>query len=300
MHVTMRLTARRRALVLRLASALALAVPIAAGAQPADTTKISHDPLFTGRDAVVAGAFVLATVAMWPLDRRLERNLADEDLQDNHFIHESSSIIRDIGHPGSTIIGVSMYAAGRLSGSKRLADLGLHGTEALYVGAFGASVIKVLAGRARPYVDPENPHSFVLARGKGSGDYKSFPSGHTTAAFAAASAVTSETSRWWPKSTPYIGTLMYGGATLVGLSRMYESKHWASDVAMGAAIGTFSGLKVVKYHHAHPNNRIDRWLLASTTVAGNGRGDWALAVTRPFPGGPRRSSPAPAAGEGPR
>jgi membrane-associated phospholipid phosphatase len=46
-------------------------------------------------------------------------------------------------------------------------------------------------------------------------DYRSFPSGHAGMAFAAAAAaVTSETSKWWPKSTCYIAPVMYGGAAL--------------------------------------------------------------------------------------
>ena len=57
---------------------------------------------------------------------------------------------------------------------------------------------------------------------------------------------------------------MYGGATLVGLSRMYNNAHWASDVALGTAIGTFSGIKVVRYSHGHSNNFVDRWLLGVT------------------------------------
>jgi membrane-associated phospholipid phosphatase len=54
---------------------------------------------------------------------------------------------------------------------------------------------------------------------------------------------------------------MYGGASLVALSRMYNNAHWASDVVAGAAIGTIVGLKVVKFQHSHPDNRIDRELL---------------------------------------
>jgi hypothetical protein len=51
---------------------------------------------------------------------------------------------------------------------------------------------------------------------------------------------------------------------LIAASGMYNNKHWASDVVMGAAIGTFAGTKVVRYHHSHPGNRIDKWLLRPT------------------------------------
>ena len=42
------------------------------------------------------------------------------------------------------------------------------------------------------------------------------------------------------------------------------SRHlWcASDVILPAGIGTFSGLKVVKFNHDHPGNRVDRMLLS--------------------------------------
>jgi membrane-associated phospholipid phosphatase len=64
---------------------------------------------------------------------------------------------------------------------------------------------------------------------------------------------------------------LYGGATLVGVSRMYNNAHWGSDVVIGAAIGTFGGIKVVKYHHTRPGNRLDRWLLSATPVARAGQ-----------------------------
>jgi membrane-associated phospholipid phosphatase len=74
---------------------------------------------------------------------------------------------------------------------------------------------------------------------------------------------------------------MYGGATLVGLSRMYHNKHWASDVVLGAGIGTFSGIKVVRYSHAHPDNFIDRVIL-QTSIAPDGHGGGMLAGTVPL------------------
>jgi membrane-associated phospholipid phosphatase len=169
-----------------------------------------------------------------------------------------------------------MYAIGRLADNRKLASLGLHGTEALVVGEATATVLKALVGRQRPYVRPRDPNSYQFLRGATQGDeYRSFPSGHAVAAFAAAAAVTAETSRNDPSSTWYVAPIMYGGAALVGVSRMYNNQHWASDVLVGAGIGTFAGLKVVRFHDSHPGNGIDRFFLAATLVPDD-RGGHAL------------------------
>jgi len=62
---------------------------------------------------------------------------------------------------------------------------------------------------------------------------------------------------------------MYGGAAAVGVSRMYNNRHWASDVILGAALGTFAGTKVVRYHATHPGNRIDKWLINASFSPSN-------------------------------
>jgi hypothetical protein len=252
--------------LLTLTTGLALAVPgiaTVASAQPADTTHISTEPLFTARDAWVAAGFVAGTVALYPADRYFARKLQTPGNQENRFLQNTAADFRFMGTPGSLYIGIGMYAVGRLGKIDRMADLGLHGTEALFFAQGTVNLIKGIAGRARPEVDVKNERSFVFARGfKKNGDlYRSFPSGHSAMGFAAAAAVTSETSKWWPKSTWYIAPVMYGGATMIAASRMYNNKHWASDVVMGAAIGTFAGTKVVRYHHSHPGNKIDKWLL---------------------------------------
>jgi membrane-associated phospholipid phosphatase len=98
-------------------------------------------------------------------------------------------------------------------------------------------------------------------------DYQSFPSGHSTTAFAAAAAVQAETGEWWPHAQWILRPTLYGGAALVALSRIYEDKHWASDVVLGSAIGAFAGLKVVRFNHTHEGNRIDRWFLGAKSQA---------------------------------
>ncbi len=64
-------------------------------------------------------------------------------------------------------------------------------------------------------------------------DFKSFPSGHTTEAFAAAELMRIEFKEYNPLLS-YAGYLV-AGAT--GFLRMYNNKHWISDVLAAAGIG---------------------------------------------------------------
>ena len=258
----------RTSRALALALAVASAAPATrAAAQPADTTGHSRTPLFTEADALVAGGFVVGTLLALPLDRALATRLRDSTTQAVRFAKQAAAFFNVMGTPGSMLIGGALYGAGRALENEEMADIGLHGTEAIAAGVLLTGVLKTVAGRRRPYAQArkDDPHDFGWWRGFRHDQYRSFPSGHATMGFAAAAAVTSEASRFWPKSTWYVAPVMYGGATMIAVARMYSDEHWASDVVLGAAIGTFAGLKVTKYHHDHPDNRIDRWLL---TVSG--------------------------------
>src|SRR4029079_13044051 len=258
------------------------------GAQPSLSPKAKADsaktpaPLFTKNDFIVASAFGVGMVAMFPFDERLAKHLTNPGAQANKFFKDASKGVEWIASPGPYIVGGTLYAVGRIGHFDRVADLGWHGTEAVLVADILTYALKGINGRSRPYVSNDtNPRDYKLFKGFGDGSRQSFPSGHTTSAFAAAAAVTAETGTWWPKSKWVIGPLMYGGATMVGLSRMYHNKHWASDVVLGAAIGTFSGWKVVQYSHAHPN-RLDKALLHISVVPA-AEGQWAVAWSGTLP-----------------
>ena len=239
------------------------------GLQPlhAQTDSTPKFELFTYRDAALGSAVLLSALLARRLDEKLSLRIQDSSTQANRRLHLISGIVRTTAAPGALIIGTSMYAAGRLTREEHLAALGLHGTEALIIGEVIGGGLKGVIGRQRPYVKPQNSHSFGFLRGFGGGDpFRSFPSGHTLAAFAAAAAVSSETSGWWPDTRWVIGPVLYTGAALTGASRMYDNRHWASDVIVGAGIGTFAGLKVVRYVYAHPDNRVDKLLLTASFV----------------------------------
>jgi len=255
---------RRRSAIVSLCLLVAPATSARAQTRTSADSVRAAKSLFTWRDAALAAGFTTLTLATFPLDRTAAGELQEPSNQSNRFLRNASRDVQYVADPGSVVIGVSMYTIGRLGGWRNVADLGLHGAEAVALSGAVTAVVKGFAGRSRPYVSRDtNAHDFAFGRGFTGGQFASFPSGHTSAAFAAASAVTSESRRWWPHETWLVGTAMYGGATLVAVSRMYNNAHWASDVAVGAAIGTFSGLKVVRYSHGHPKNLLDRILLSA-------------------------------------
>jgi membrane-associated phospholipid phosphatase len=270
------MTSRTR-LTFALIGALALAAPTV-GAQATAAAAESH-PLFTWEDAALAGGFIAGTVALRPVDEYFAQHLQTKFTQQNRFFQTTATTVRTIAEPGAFIIGGTLYVVGRASKQRNIADLGLHGTEAVIVGGLFAGVLKNVFGRARPFVKPAkdsvlfDANNWQIGRGLQGDQYRSFPSGHAVAAFAAAAAVVNETSRWWPGYQWLIGPAMYGGAGLVGVSRMYNNRHWASDVMLGAAIGTFAGNKVVRYfHRTNPDNKLDQWLLGTSLRPVDGGG----------------------------
>ena len=67
-------------------------------------------------------------------------------------------------------------------------------------------------------------------------DTRSFPSGHTANAFAAAEFLRQE----YKDRSPWLGYAGYAFATATGSFRMMNRAHWFSDVVAGAGIGILS------------------------------------------------------------
>jgi membrane-associated phospholipid phosphatase len=71
------------------------------------------------------------------------------------------------------------------------------------------------------------------------------PSGHATVAFALASTISERfDNSWW------VAPGAYALASLVAFSRTRANAHFASDVLVGAAIGTATGRTVVDLERA--------------------------------------------------
>lgn len=78
-------------------------------------------------------------------------------------------------------------------------------------------------------------HISHRTRPDGSDDF-SFPSGHSTTAFASAEFLYQE----YKDISPWYGYAGYTVATTTAVLRLYNKKHWLSDVVAGAGIGILS------------------------------------------------------------
>ena len=106
----------------------------------------------------------------------------------------------------------------------------------LIASGFIAPILKYSVGRERPS-DTGNPYRFRPFT-----NHNSFPSGHTTQAFAIATVLAAHYPAWW------VEVLAYGSAGLVGYCRVEQNSHWTSDVVAGALIGWSVARSVVKHN----------------------------------------------------
>jgi membrane-associated phospholipid phosphatase len=212
-------------------------------------------------DARRLGVFTLTAAVVMPLDRDGQRLMQRRWVQDSRSFSSAADVFNAYGSPGVFAGSAALYATGWATGRPDVARLGLRAWEAIAVSGTLTGSIKGFAGRGRPYASPGKPSDFRLLSGVDDGARQSFPSGHTTAAFAFAAALERELRRSHPKVARWAGPSLYAAAALTGLARMHSDNHWASDVVMGAGIGTVSGLMVARFHADRPRHWIDRRLL---------------------------------------
>ena len=189
----------------------------------------------------------------------------DEEIK-NFFEDTRSSTTDDLANIfepfGNGIITIPTLAAFYLFGhfdenykAKRTA---LIATESFLITGLYTTILKVTLGRHRPSTGSSSTTFDGFTT-----DHKSFPSGHTSTAFAIATVVANEY-----EETPYIKPISYGIATLTGLSRINDEKHWASDVFFGAALGYFTSKTILHLH----DNRQGQHFTIYPQVDNNGGG----------------------------
>lgn len=124
---------------------------------------------------------------------------------------------------------VGLFAAGRMVPHDRFRAATYDLSQAIIVTQVYTTAVKLAVGRERP--DGSNRMSF--------------PSGHTSNAFTAASVLAAHYG-------PRVGVPAYGLATFIAVSRLAASKHHFSDIVAGAGLGWGIGRAVVRRNGRPP------------------------------------------------
>ena len=143
-------------------------------------------------------------------------------------------------YPALVVAPTSLLLTGYVQDDKVMMRNGLKTGVAIGLNMLLTSGLKYAINRKRPYEQYPND----IIKRTDSGPY-SFPSGHTSSAFAVATAVTLATKKW------YLAVPSYAYACAVGYSRMRLGVHFPSDVLGGMVIGIGSSLLIFQ---------VDKWL----------------------------------------
>ncbi len=211
----------------------------------------------TGKEWLSAGKFAVLTAALSLANKPVNR-LAVKLHSNNTGIATASKYITNFGGAYEVYAISGFYAYGLVFKSQKAKTTALLATQAYATAGIISGIAKFIFGEQRPYYTNVFTHEkgpifrgpfYAFKKGPdgkmlGFSDFSSFPSGHTTAAFAAATVYAMEY-----RDKPLIPVLSYAGATLIGLSRLTENQHWPADVLVGAMLGYLSGKQVVKNYH---------------------------------------------------
>lgn len=216
---------------------------------------------FKTKQWIITGAAIGLTGALIHFDNDIDQ-LATVQKQKHNWVNKSSPVISQFGN----IYGISSVAAiGLISAAFKKpkgVQTSLLATEALITSAAWVQFIKHLTGREDPSASyiyskkaggqwwgPFAQYDQDLPFYKSVTSFDAFPSGHTAAAFSIATVFASQYENI--KAIPIIS---YSMATLVGVSRLTEHAHWASDVFVGGLIGYVCGKQVVnRFNKIHQN-----------------------------------------------
>lgn len=179
------------------------------------------------------------------LDRPVRDEMRRHAPNNNPFLQN----IERFGAQYSLVVLGGFYMAGAIGNNDTAVAVAQDGLAAsLIASGIITPTIKFITGRARPR---ENLgiaafHPFSLSYSSNS----SFPSGHTTQAFAVASVIANHYDGTW------VAYSSYTVAGLVGVARIYHDAHFTSDVLAGALIGTLVGKSVVEHNKSLRSSKV--------------------------------------------
>ncbi|HKB26203.1 MAG TPA: phosphatase PAP2 family protein [Methylomirabilota bacterium] len=209
-----------------------------------DSLYLLTSPLrFDLESGLVTAGILAGVVGLSLADRSIRHELASHRHGNVRDAANDVSYLGNAGvllglNAGAVIVGEAIKEQ---AGNPRLLDAALVATEAQLLTAGISEGFAYASARSRP-ADSNDPFTFKRGR-------DSFPSSHASQAFAVAAVISDRFDQ-------PAGAIAYTLAGLVGVSRLVQDKHWASDVAGGAALGWAVG-HFLSVRHSTPHKYLD-------------------------------------------
>jgi membrane-associated phospholipid phosphatase len=224
-----------------------------------DTRDIAISPLrWKKKDWLIVGSAVAVGTLVYVFDDEIR------GVFQSNRSGFTNSVSNNFLEPfGSGLYSLPLFAGlflhGEFSDNDKSKTVALDALKTYVLTAGMVTIMKQLFKRHRPFHD-QIPDSKQWEGPFGDSKYTSFPSGHTMTAFALASYVSSAY-----RDKKWVGIASYTIAGLVGLSRINDDEHWASDVFIGGVIGYAVGKCVY-------NNSLKRYNIKIIPVSFAGLG----------------------------
>ena len=207
---------------------------------------------------------------LYDADRAIAAALQSPALQQNAALHAIGAAFNWWGGPGVIWFAAILWLGGRALKRPLVSTIGLRGAEGIAVASAISGILKGFAGRARPFVTPDEPWHWSFLHGWTDAKYFSMPSGHTTATFAFAAAITIASARMTWMARLSLVSASFASAILVAFARTYTNQHWFSDVLAAALLGGMTGFLLAGWHERHPRTAFDRVMLGAAGAADHG------------------------------
>ena len=188
------------------------------------------------QDWLAAGGVILIGGGLYLADEEL-RELAQRN--QNPLGDAISPVVRQFGEYKLVFPALLLTTGlGYVCDSHQTVDTGLLSLKSAILASAATQGLKLATQRHRP--DEERGPAFWNGSGL-SLEAGSFPSGHSTLIWSIAPILAEQY-----RETAWVPVLAYSVASLTSLSRVYDDKHWSSDIFTGAVIGYLAGRMTLK------------------------------------------------------
>ncbi len=205
------------------------------------------------KQLLMTGAGIGITAVLIHFDPKID-DWARVQKQKHYWVSRVSPVVTRFGGDWGIYSAIAYGALSAAVRNEKGVQTSLLATQAMITSGVWVNIVKIFTGRERPIAN----YSFSKVQGgmwygpfakfdqdaakKPVSAYDAFPSGHTATAFSIATVFAEQY-----KDIKGVPLLCYSAASLVGISRLIEHEHWASDVFVGGIAGYLCGKQVVAH-----------------------------------------------------